>query len=728
MQMTNKTTSAGLCLLMVLGAVSILPAGVAGDAEPNDDFATAEMITPGLHSGQLNYSIDTGDRYDYYKFAVAEGQRFTVNGSAGTGIGVMFHLADPNQAFILESSWLGAGSYQVLNYTLGHGTAGDYYLWFEIGGADGWANYSFELYISDQSDAGQAGDAGDANTTARTITPGTYYGWLDSQDQDDYYIFNVPPGNRIDLAFTPSENLPSDSRMKLELDRPDGNPMNGTDWYGPGGSGTLTHQTSVVTGGTYYVKMSYMTAGGNYTLTLALVPENDAGSGGDAAGDLDAGPYQLPGSGTYDGVLHDDDAVDCYIFNVTAGQIISCNLTIGMAESDQVQYMMYRPDMSEYKRSEWFNPGESKQIGLVTNNSGSGNWLLKVMGRNIYTFDLTLEGQNDSGVPGDAGDTIATARPILPDTNYTGLQGDDDQDDFYSFNGVENSIIKVSFVLDNGGRIALYGPDSELVHVPAVVGQHEPASFSLMLEDTGTFYMQVNSAITGLGKSGYVFNLTVAAADTQLPAVAITTPPGGTTVNVSALNLSGTASDNKGVAKVELSLDGIAWFLAAGTTSWTISGFVLSEGNNTVRARATDTSNNTNTTSISVRYLRDVPAIDTEKPSVKVVNPSGDFTSDADHLSVISGTATDNVGVVSVRLYRNGHPVPITFSNGTWKANNIALVGDSNNFTVIATDAAGNSDTDTIRVVYEKPSPGFDMVFVVAAVVVCLVVLKRRRT
>jgi hypothetical protein len=350
------------------------------------------------------------------------------------------------------------------------------------------------------------------------------------------------------------------------------------------------------------------------------------------------------------------------------------------------------------------------------------------MGRNTYSFILTLEGQNDAGVPGDAGDTIANARPILPGTNYTGLQGDDDQDDYYSFYGVENSTIKVSYMFDNGGRISLYGPDSELAHVPAMVDQHTPASFTLMLEDTGTFYLQANAIVTGLGKSGYVFNLTVAAAaDNLLPSVAIVSPLAGTTVNASSLNLTGTASDNAGVAKVELSLDGVAWFLATGTTSWTISGFILSEGNNTVRARATDTSNNKNTTSILVRYQRDVPVNDTEKPSVKVVNPSHDFTTNGAHLSIITGTATDNVGVVSVRLYRNGHPVPITFSNGTWKANNVALVEDSNNFTVIATDAAGNSDTDTIRVVYEKPSPGFEILFAVAALAIGVVLLSRKR-
>jgi hypothetical protein len=727
--MTGKSSSLGLGLLILLGALSMLPDSVA-DVEQNDEFAAAEMTTPGTHSGRLNYSGGAGDRFDYYKFAVAEGQRFTVNGSAGPGAGVQFHMADPNQAFILESNWLAAGEYQVLNYTLGSSNAGYYYLWFEFGGgADTVANYSFELAIRDQSDAGQAGDAGDTNSTARTITPGTYDGWLDVADQFDYYVFDVPPGNRIDLAFTPAGSLRSDGRMRLELGRLDGAAFNATNWYGPGESAALTHQTSAATGGNYIADMAYMTSGGNYTLTLALVPQNDGGSNVDAAGDLDSGPYMLPGSGSYGGVLHDDDAADCYWFNVTAGQIISCNLTAGAAESDRIKYLMYRPDRTVYKDSEWFNPGESRQTGLVTNNSGAGAWFLEVKGRNTYTFSLALVGQNDGGVPGDVGDTPAASRPILPGVDYTGLLGDDDGQDFYSFDGVANSTIRVSYVFYNGyetGRITVYGPEEELVHVPPVVGPQTPTSFALTLECTGRYYLGVEA-----GNLEYRFNLTVTAApaaDTRPPVIVITSPGNGTTVNVSALNLSGTASDDTGVARVEASINGLAWFNATGTTGWTISGFVLPEGNNTIWARAWDGSGNRNTTSISVSYRPGpLPVNDTEKPTVKFVDPVHGFNTRDKTLRRIYGTATDNVGVASVELWFQGRPVNVTYSNGSWLARNVVLEEGRNVITVKAADAAGNVETVTITVTYEVNDPGFEALFLVAAVAVGLAVLSRRR-
>ncbi len=62
---------------------------------------------------------------------------------------------------------------------------------------------------------------------------------------------------------------------------------------------------------------------------------------------------------------------------------------------------------------------------------------------------------------------------------------------------------------------------------------------------------------------------------------------------------SDTASDNVGVQKVELSLDGITWIATTGTTAWS-GTLTLADGANTITARATDTSGNVATTSVHV--------------------------------------------------------------------------------------------------------------------------------
>ncbi len=195
MQMTNKKTCVGFCLLMVLGAFSVLLGGVAGDTGSNDSFATAETITPGPYTGALNLAGGPDDQEDYYKFAVAQGQRFMINGTGGAGASVRFHVAEPGQDEILTSDWLATGNSETLEYTLGHDNDGNYYTWFEMSAPDEWANYSFKLSIMDQADAGQAGDAGDTDATARTIAPGTYEGWLDDEDEIDYFTFSGPHGN-----------------------------------------------------------------------------------------------------------------------------------------------------------------------------------------------------------------------------------------------------------------------------------------------------------------------------------------------------------------------------------------------------------------------------------------------------------------------------------------------------------------------------------------------------
>ncbi len=87
--------------------------------------------------------------------------------------------------------------------------------------------------------------------------------------------------------------------------------------------------------------------------------------------------------------------------------------------------------------------------------------------------------------------------------------------------------------------------------------------------------------------------------DTVPPTVAITAPANNSVVTSASITVSGAASDNVGVAKVEASVGGSTWTLAPGTTSWSAT-LTLTPGNNTVYARATDTSGNVRTTMITV--------------------------------------------------------------------------------------------------------------------------------
>ena len=77
-------------------------------------------------------------------------------------------------------------------------------------------------------------------------------------------------------------------------------------------------------------------------------------------------------------------------------------------------------------------------------------------------------------------------------------------------------------------------------------------------------------------------------------------PAGGEVVESSSVTVSGTATDNVTVKKVEVSLDGTAWDLATLTgASWSAS-LTLEEGPITIRARATDTEGNIDIASVVV--------------------------------------------------------------------------------------------------------------------------------
>lgn len=92
---------------------------------------------------------------------------------------------------------------------------------------------------------------------------------------------------------------------------------------------------------------------------------------------------------------------------------------------------------------------------------------------------------------------------------------------------------------------------------------------------------------------------TPAVADTTRPSVAVSSPANHSTVTSAVVTITGTASDNVDVQKVELSLDGAAWVLATGTRSWS-GTMTLAAGANNVYVRVTDTSGNTATMTLSI--------------------------------------------------------------------------------------------------------------------------------
>lgn len=85
------------------------------------------------------------------------------------------------------------------------------------------------------------------------------------------------------------------------------------------------------------------------------------------------------------------------------------------------------------------------------------------------------------------------------------------------------------------------------------------------------------------------------------PTISIDSPSPLQTFTTADITVSGTASDNIDVVKVEVRVGSESWQPAAGTTSWSKT-VTLHLGSNTIYARATDTAGNPNETSVTVTY------------------------------------------------------------------------------------------------------------------------------
>ncbi len=132
-------------------------------------------------------------------------------------------------------------------------------------------------------------------------------------------------------------------------------------------------------------------------------------------------------------------------------------------------------------------------------------------------------------------------------------------------------------------QIALSDGATTILATNAVVGIET-------LEDGEKAYYLTTGIGTPQGKLQWV-NKIPRILDTIAPQVVITNPPDAARFNDPALNVSGIASDDTGVATVEVRLNGGNWQPATGTTNWTRS-VSLVVSNNTIEARSRDNAGN----------------------------------------------------------------------------------------------------------------------------------------
>ncbi len=260
---------------------------------------------------------------------------------------------------------------------------------------------------------------------------------------------------------------------------------------------------------------------------------------------------------------------------------------------------------------------------------------------------------------------------ILPGSNSMTLNGGTDQDFNISLTSI-SGIIPASAKL--GLRISKQGTNKDM---------------RIYVGDTANIYS---------GPSGY-FSVTESGADTTPPTVAISSPVNGATLNTAAFDVSGTAGDTgSGVQKVEVSVDGDAYALAAGTASWLYSASGLSDGTHTITAKATDNTGNTATTSISI-------TVDTASPTVAISSPVNGATLNTAAFDV-SGTSGDTgSGVQKVEVSIDGGAYALASGTTSWLYGVSGLSDGSHTITAKATDNTGNTATTSISITVDTTPP-----------------------
>ena len=204
--------------------------------------------------------------------------------------------------------------------------------------------------------------------------------------------------------------------------------------------------------------------------------------------------------------------------------------------------------------------------------------------------------------------------------------------------------------------------------------------------------------------------------DVTPPTVTITSPAEGSVLSYRSVNVSGTARDNKGVARVDVSLDNITWYPGTLTDRWT-SALVLVEGRNTIYARAIDISGNIGLASIGITVV--IP--DTTPPALTILGPANGSTTSSASIEV-KGEARDDGAVLKVEASLDGVNWKPCSGNDTWSVK-FNLKEGKNTIFIRASDAAGNTCTATLVFTFNKPGGPRQINWLLIIVVVILLVV-----
>jgi hypothetical protein len=338
----------------------------------------------------------------------------------------------------------------------------------------------------------------------------------------------------------------------------------------------------------------------------------------------------------------------------------------------------------------WSNPA----TGASGTAIGLASWSISSLTLASGDNPITVKAFDAAGNNGT--DTITVT--YTPDTTDPTIQIDSPVDTGY-YATSQNHVVISGTASDNAGVTTVTWANAATGESGTTAGT-SLWSVNVPLEPgNNSITLTAHDAAGNAGDAVIAVNYT-APTDIVNPTASVTSPTSGPTYTSSSatISLSGTASDNVGVTSVTwFNLGTGASGTATGTTSWSISDILLSSGENVITVTAHDAGGNTGNHVLTVTY--NPP--DVTDPSIAITTPSGaTFSTNSSSLTV-SGSSSDDVGVVNVSWSNNrGGSGMATVEGGSWSISSIPLHEGSNVITVTAKDAANNSATATITVTF----------------------------
>jgi hypothetical protein len=178
----------------------------------------------------------------------------------------------------------------------------------------------------------------------------------------------------------------------------------------------------------------------------------------------------------------------------------------------------------------------------------------------------------------------------------------------------------------------------------------------------------------------------------------VQTPPSSTTASSIAIN--GTASGGVGTVQVSWSTNQGAAGVAQASSPWGIAAVPLSIGLNVINIQASDSQQNRVSQNLIVTRQQALPVNppptpapgpDTTPPSLTVLSPASSNIFTSASSLVVSGTASDNVGVAKITWSSSTGESGTATGTNQWATPPVPLYIGTTTVIIRAYDAAGNS-------------------------------------